>query len=65
MTGAELHASLGEVAPELTARMIFITGGAFSPASQAFLERVSNQCFEKPCDIGLLRGAIRALTDPT
>jgi len=65
MTGAELHAMLGEVAPELTARMIFITGGAFSPASQAFLDRVSNQCFEKPCDIGLLRGAIRALTDPT
>jgi signal transduction histidine kinase/CheY-like chemotaxis protein len=61
MTGADLHAALSQVAPEQTARMIFITGGAFSPASQAFLERVTNPCFEKPCDIGLLRAAVRAL----
>jgi hypothetical protein len=39
--------------------MIFITGGAFSPASQRFLERVTNLCFEKPCDIAELRAAVR------
>jgi signal transduction histidine kinase/CheY-like chemotaxis protein len=63
MTGAELHAAIAEVEPALTARMVFITGGAFSPASQAFLDRVSNRCFEKPCDIGLLRAAVRALVN--
>ena len=63
MTGAELHAALSEAVPEMTARMVFITGGAFSPASQAFLDRVSNRCFEKPCDIGLLRAAVRALVN--
>ena len=63
MTGAELHAALDEVNPALTERMIFITGGAFSPASQAFLDRVPNRCFEKPCDIGLLRAAVRAVVD--
>ena len=63
MTGAELHAALTDCAPDMTERMVFITGGAFSPASQAFLDRVSNQCFEKPCDIGLLRAALRVLVD--
>jgi signal transduction histidine kinase/CheY-like chemotaxis protein len=63
MTGADLHEALTEVAPEMTERMVFITGGAFSPASQAFLDRVSNRCFEKPCDIGLLRAALRVLVD--
>ena len=41
------------------AKLIFITGGAFSPASQQFLERITNLCFEKPCDLDELRSALR------
>jgi hypothetical protein len=63
MTGAELHAALVERRPELAERMIFVTGGAFSHASQVFLEGISNPCFEKPCDLTKLRGAIRLLVD--
>jgi signal transduction histidine kinase/CheY-like chemotaxis protein len=63
MTGPELHAAISEVHPALTERMIFITGGAFSPASQAFLRSLTIQWFEKPCDIGALRAAVRALVD--
>jgi PAS domain S-box-containing protein len=59
LTGAELHAALREISPELADQMIFITGGAFSPASQQFLERITNLCFEKPCDLGELRSAVR------
>jgi PAS domain S-box-containing protein len=59
ISGADLHATLSELAPDLAERMIFITGGAFSPASQQFLERITNQCFEKPCDVEELRAAIR------
>jgi signal transduction histidine kinase/CheY-like chemotaxis protein len=61
MTGAELHAALVETDADQAERMIFITGGAFTPTSQAFLERVTNRSFEKPCDLGVLRAAIRAL----
>ncbi|MDB4963543.1 MAG: Sensor protein [Myxococcales bacterium] len=59
LTGAELHAELAVSNRELADRIIFITGGAFSPASQKFLERVTNLCFEKPCDISELRDAVR------
>ena len=58
LTGAELHAELVVFDRELADRIIFITGGAFSPASQRFLERITNLCFEKPCDINELREAI-------
>jgi PAS domain S-box-containing protein len=63
MTGAELHAALVERDPEQAKRMIFVTGGAFSPASQVFLESITNPCFEKPCDLRKLREAIRLLVD--
>ena len=59
LTGAELHAALRELSPALADQVIFITGGAFSPASQQFLERITNLCFEKPCDLGELRAAVR------
>jgi PAS domain S-box-containing protein len=59
LTGAELHAALRELSPEMADQMIFITGGAFSPASQQFLERITNLCFEKPCDLEELRSAVR------
>ena len=59
LTGAELHAAIREKNPEVADHMIFITGGAFSPASQQFLERITNLCFEKPCDLQELRSAVR------
>jgi PAS domain S-box-containing protein len=59
MTGSDLYAALTEQAPDQARRIIFITGGAFSPAAQQFLERVPNPCFEKPCDIQKLRASIR------
>lgn len=59
LTGADLHAALRELSPDLADQMIFITGGAFSPASQQFLERITNLCFEKPCDLDELRSAVR------
>ena len=59
MTGAELHAELREISVSVADEMIFITGGAFSPSSQQFLERITNLCFEKPCDLKDLRAAVR------
>jgi hypothetical protein len=35
--------------------MVFLTGGAFTPAARAFVERVANPCFEKPFDANQLR----------
>ena len=58
MSGMELHAQLTACAPDLAARMIFLTGGAFSPAAKQFLTSVPNAWFEKPCELDTLRAAI-------
>ncbi|MSP59876.1 MAG: PAS domain S-box protein [Myxococcales bacterium] len=59
MTGMDLHAELGRVAPEQVDRMIFVTGGAFTPRAREFLDRVPNQRIEKPFDLNQLRAIIR------
>jgi signal transduction histidine kinase len=58
MTGMDLHAELSQVAGEQASRMIFLTGGAFTPRAQAFLEETSNRCIEKPFEIRHLRALI-------
>ena len=48
MSGMDLHAELGRAAPEVAARMVFMTGGAYTAAAQLFLETVPNRRLEKP-----------------
>jgi CheY-like chemotaxis protein/two-component sensor histidine kinase len=58
MTGMELHAELRNVDPGYADRMIFLTGGAFTPAARAFLDEVPNQRVEKPFDVQHLRALV-------
>jgi signal transduction histidine kinase/CheY-like chemotaxis protein len=48
VSGIDLYESLILVRPELEHRFIFMTGGAFTPAARAFLERVTVPRIEKP-----------------
>jgi CheY-like chemotaxis protein len=59
MTGMELHAQLHATAPERAERMVFVTGGAYTPAAQSFLERVTNPRLEKPFEPEKLRERVR------
>ena len=59
MTGMDLHRELTRVAPEQAARMIFLTGGAFTPAAQRFLADDSHEYVEKPFDSANLRAIIQ------
>jgi len=59
MTGEELHAELTRVAPEQAECMIFLTGGAFTPASQRFLADRSIEYIEKPFDSANLRAIVQ------
>ncbi|MFL5345097.1 MAG: two-component regulator propeller domain-containing protein [Hyalangium sp.] len=59
MTGMELHAQLEAAAPERAQRMVFVTGGAYTPAAQSFLERVTNPRLEKPFEPEKLRERVR------
>ena len=58
MTGMELHEELSRLAPDQAERMIFMTGGAFTPRARTFLDGIANQRVEKPFDSIHLRRLI-------
>ena len=64
MTGMALHARLLEQAPAQAARMVFLTGGAFTPEASEFLDRVPNARLEKPFTPAELRSAVAAGPGP-
>ena len=61
MTGIDLYEELHRAAPEQAARMVFLSGGAFTARAQAFLKRVPNAHLEKPFTMGDLHALIGAL----
>lgn len=58
MTGMEFHAALVGVDGEQAARVIFLTGGAFTLRAQEFLDEVPNLRIEKPFEPAQLRALI-------
>ncbi|MBI2297353.1 MAG: response regulator [Armatimonadetes bacterium] len=48
MSGIELHRWLREHHPGLAPRVVFVTGGAFTPGAREYLDGVTNPCLEKP-----------------
>ncbi len=63
MTGMELFSTLAETAPDQANRMIFMTGGAFSPEAAKFLNRSGSFSIEKPFRPSAIRAAVQnALT---
>jgi CheY-like chemotaxis protein len=61
MTGVDLHEILRRARPELAARMVFLTGGAFTARARTFLAEVPNPRLEKPFDPKSLRSFVRQL----
>lgn len=59
MDGVELFAELRERRPGTERRIIFMTGGAFTPRAADFLATVPNERLEKPLDLGALRRTVR------
>jgi PAS domain S-box-containing protein len=59
MNGMDFHAALQRLRPELTGRVIFLTGGAFTPQAKSFLERVPNRRVDKPFNARALLAVTR------
>lgn len=55
VSGMDVYETILEERPDIAARFIFMTGGAFTDRARAFLERVSNPKLEKPFDSKTLR----------
>ncbi len=62
MSGMAFHERLQVVAPEMARRVVFASGGAFTPKAQAFFETCSNPRIDKPLDPIALRELIRTMT---
>ena len=50
MTGMEFYALVAKAAPEQAARIVFVTGGAFTHDAREFVANVPNTFLEKPFD---------------
>ncbi len=60
MTGMDVFERLRDEKPALTSKVVFVTGGAFTPRARDFLHAVGNETIEKPFDMPSLRQLLRA-----
>jgi signal transduction histidine kinase len=66
MTGMDFYAALRDKHPELSDRVIFMSGGGLTAAAREFLATVPNRRIEKPIDASSLRLLIEgSLGSPT
>lgn len=61
MDGVELEAAIRQRVPELAERMLFVTGGAITPAASAFVRSSQRPILMKPFSADELRAAVAAL----
>jgi PAS domain S-box-containing protein len=61
MSGMDFHRLLAPAFPDQAARIVFFTGGAFTPGAREFLDSVGNSRLEKPVDGQELRALINGL----
>jgi PAS domain S-box-containing protein len=59
VTGMDLFAELRRTAPDLAARVVFVTGGAFTQRAREFLDAVPNARLEKPFDLRSIQALVR------
>lgn len=58
LSGMDLHAAIGQIAPDQVEKMVFMTGGAFTGSAREFFEHVPNPTIEKPFDKAALLALI-------
>jgi PAS domain S-box-containing protein len=58
-SGIEVFEAVHQRRPEIAARFVFMTGGAFTPRARAFLEKSEQQCLEKPFELQEIRELVK------
>jgi CheY-like chemotaxis protein len=59
-SGIAFFEKLAQIAPELSDRVVFMTGGAFNAVAQQFLAQVPNPHVAKPFDLAAIRALVQA-----
>ena len=60
MTGPALYAAVGRIRPQLQARFLFLTGGAFTEEGRSFIRQMGPRVMEKPFLPSALRARVAA-----
>jgi len=60
MTGMDFYQAVVSKSEQLARRIVFMTGGAFTPKARAFLDQVENTRLDKPVDLKLLRQLVHS-----
>ena len=63
MSGMDFYAAVLRATPDAAGKIVFLSGGVFTPHAKAFLRSVSARCLEKPVDTAELRALVRRKTD--
>ena len=61
--GVDLYEEVRELRPGLERRIIFMTGGAFTPRAARFLAGIPNTTIEKPFEIASINEAVARVFD--
>jgi len=61
ITGMELHGEVIRLDPAQASRIVFLTGGAFTPSARDFLVSTTNRRIEKPFDLKEVRRLVNDL----
>jgi PAS domain S-box-containing protein len=61
ITGMELHGEIMRIDPAQASRIVFLTGGAFTPSAREFLLATTNRRIEKPFDLKEVRRLVNEL----
>jgi CheY-like chemotaxis protein len=60
MTGMDLFAQIVAIDRDQAARVVFLTGGAFTSKARAFLQEIPNQRLDKPFELSTLRDVVNS-----
>lgn len=63
ISGMDFYHRLGELDPALRARIVFLSGGAFTERTQKFLDSVPNRRLTKPFDVDALTAVLLSAGD--
>jgi DNA-binding NtrC family response regulator len=59
MSGMDFFDEVAHRFPDVAGRVVFVSGGAFTPAAKAFLDRVANERIGKPFDPQYVRAIVQ------
>ncbi|NLY94083.1 MAG: response regulator [Myxococcales bacterium] len=63
LSGMAFHEKLGSVRPDLVGKVLYMSGGAYTPESREFLATSGARSISKPFDFDLLLATLRELRE--